>query len=114
MNENNSSNTSRTNWDRVDAMSDDQIDTSDAPALGPTFFSRATERAPVTSVHTALPVDADVLTWFKALGPQWERRFNAALRIYMDAHREPGPIAPAGTRTQTSLAAASSPGADRP
>lgn len=33
----------------------------------------------------ALRVDKDVLDWFRALGPGWQTRMNAALRAYRDA-----------------------------
>ena len=31
-------NSSETNWERIDRMSDDEIDTSDIPPLADTFF----------------------------------------------------------------------------
>lgn len=34
-------NTSRTDWDRIDAMSDEDIDTSDIPPLSDEFFAKA-------------------------------------------------------------------------
>lgn len=72
-------------------MRDDQIDTTDVPALGPRFFARAKLRSPIATVQVEVPIDADLLAWFKALGPEWERRLNAALRLYAEAHREPEP-----------------------
>jgi uncharacterized protein (DUF4415 family) len=33
----------------------------------------------------ALRVDKDVLDWFRASGPGWQTRMNAALRAYRDA-----------------------------
>jgi hypothetical protein len=41
MKKNSSDSTSRTNWARVDALTDEGIDTSDVPALGEEFFSQA-------------------------------------------------------------------------
>src|ERR1051325_1916476 len=37
---------SETNWDRVDRMTDDEIDTSDIPPLDDAFFERATKLLP--------------------------------------------------------------------
>jgi hypothetical protein len=37
---------SETDWDRIDAMIDDEIDTSDIPALTDIFFKRARIRMP--------------------------------------------------------------------
>jgi hypothetical protein len=41
MSDNNMVNPAKTNWARVDAMTDAEIDTSDSPVLTEQFFSRA-------------------------------------------------------------------------
>lgn len=79
---------SGTDWARVDAMTDDEIDTSDIPPLTDTFFKRAKVRMPKHAVTMTVQVDADVLDWFKAQGEDYERRINAALRIYAEAHKQ--------------------------
>jgi len=43
---------SRTNWERLDAMTDADIDTSDSPPLTEEFFSRATWRMPEVGRET--------------------------------------------------------------
>ena len=35
----------------------------------------------------SLRVDADVLAWFKSLGPRYQSRINSVLREYMRRHR---------------------------
>jgi hypothetical protein len=50
MSKNDSKNTSKTNWEKVDALTDDQIDTSDIPPLGESFFARAKWRKPAKPV----------------------------------------------------------------
>ena len=40
--ENNLSNSSKTNWERIDAMTDDEIDVSDSLPLSEDFFAKAT------------------------------------------------------------------------
>jgi hypothetical protein len=55
-------NTSRTNWDRIDAMSDDEIDTSDIAPLTDEFFSKAKLRIPSSSLNTvAVRSDSETL-----------------------------------------------------
>jgi len=44
-----------TNWDRVDALSDAEIDTSDIPPLDAAFFARATVRVPASGVGKGAP-----------------------------------------------------------
>ncbi|MEK7442990.1 MAG: BrnA antitoxin family protein [Chloroflexota bacterium] len=87
MNKNDMKNTSKTNWEKVDALTDDQIDTSDIPPLTDKFFTRAKWRKPVKPVTVTVHLDPEVLAWFKAQGDQYEQRINAALRIYAEAHR---------------------------
>ncbi|HEU5014067.1 MAG TPA: BrnA antitoxin family protein [Roseiflexaceae bacterium] len=80
-------NTSQSDWERVDAMEDEDIDTSDIPPLTDAFFKRAKLRMPRQRVTATLQIDADVLDWFKAQGDDYEQRLNAALRIYAEAHK---------------------------
>jgi uncharacterized protein (DUF4415 family) len=79
---------SNTNWEKLDQMTDQEIDTSDIPALDETFFKRATVRTPAGKAAVTVSVDADVLAWFRAQGPEYQKRMNAALRIYAEAHKE--------------------------
>lgn len=76
---------SESDWERVDTMSDDEIDTSDIPPLTEKFFRRARVRMPKQSV--TVEIDADLLKWFQEQGDDYERRMNAALRLYVEAHR---------------------------
>ena len=79
---------SETDWARIDSMSDDEIDTSDIPPLGDEFFSKAQWRMPRGKTAVTLSVDDEVLRWFEAQGAEFQRRINAALRIYAEAHQE--------------------------
>ncbi|MFV9504444.1 MAG: BrnA antitoxin family protein [Oscillochloridaceae bacterium umkhey_bin13] len=76
-----------TDWARVDAMQDDEIDTSDIPPLTDKFFKRAVVRLPDQRVVVTMHVDPEILAWFKAQGDDYEQRMHAALRIYAEAHR---------------------------
>jgi uncharacterized protein (DUF4415 family) len=78
---------SETDWARIDAMTDEEIDTSDIPPLTEDFFKRAKVRMPKRKVAVTMQVDPDVLDWFKAQGEDYEQRMNAALRIYAEAHK---------------------------
>jgi uncharacterized protein (DUF4415 family) len=81
-------NTSRTDWARIDAMSDDEIDTSDIPPLTDEFFSKAKLRMPSSSLATvAIRVDPETLLWFQSKGEEAEQHMAAALRIYAEAQK---------------------------
>lgn len=88
MSDTTSNSISRTDWARVDALEDDEIDTSEAPILSENFFERATWRKP-SPIPVTVRVDPDVVAWFQSQGDEGERRMSAALRIYADAHRGP-------------------------
>jgi uncharacterized protein (DUF4415 family) len=77
----------KTDWDRIGAMTDEMIDTSDIPPLSNAFFDKATLRMPRQPVAITVNVDSDVLTWFQQHGDQYEQLMNAALRIYAEAHK---------------------------
>jgi len=78
---------SETDWARVDALADDEIDTSDVPPLDDAFFARARLRLPHGLITVTVHVDPEVWAWFQAQGDEAESRLNAALRIYADAHK---------------------------
>jgi uncharacterized protein (DUF4415 family) len=82
-------NTSRTDWARIDAMTDDDIDTSDIPPLTEEFFSKAKLRMPSSPVTTVpVRVDSETLTWFQSKGEEAEQHMAAALRIYAEAQKK--------------------------
>lgn len=76
---------SETDWSRVDALADEDIDTSESPVLDEAFFERAELHLPAQQAVT-LHVDADVLAWFQAQGDP-QARISAALRLYAEVHK---------------------------
>ena len=88
MKENDMSNTSKTDWARIDAMTDEDIDTSDIPPLTDEFFANAKLRLPNSSNATvAVEVDSETLEWFQQQGEAASKQMSAALRIYAAAHK---------------------------
>jgi uncharacterized protein (DUF4415 family) len=86
MNENDSRNISQTDWERVEAMTDEEIDTSDSPPLDDDFFAHAELRMPEPKQIITIRLDTDVVEWFKAQGKGYQTRMNAVLRRYMEVH----------------------------
>ena len=77
---------SKTDWARVDALSDADIDTSEG-LLDEAFFGRAEWRSLTKrQVTVTLEVDAAVLAWFQAQD-DYETRVRAALKLYAEAHQ---------------------------
>lgn len=90
MNSNNLTKPSATDWARLEAMSDEEIDTSDISSLDDDFFDTGELRLPKQKLLISIRVDADVLAWFKAQGPGYQTRMNAVLRLYMDTQTRQG------------------------
>src|SRR5271169_2808750 len=78
---------SRTDWKRIDAMRDEDIDYSDIPKQGPDFFANAI-LWPGPKKQITLRIDPDVLTFFRKLGRGYQSTINAVLRKYMEARKE--------------------------
>lgn len=81
---------SQTNWQHLDAMADADIDLSDCPEVTPEMFAAAVVRQGLSKSKTkeqvALPIDSDVLEWFKSQGRGYQAQINSLLRAYMEAH----------------------------
>ena len=82
---------SRTDWRRVDALKDKDLDFSDIPEITPEMFARAVIRRGLKPVprkeQLTLRLDGDVLQWFKKQGRGYQTRINQLLRAYMEAHK---------------------------
>lgn len=83
-----------TDWGRLRAQRDEDIDFSDIPELDEAAFRRAVMRtdadASVRKAQVTLRIDADVLAWFKAQGRGYQTRINRLLRAYVDEHSRSG------------------------
>ena len=83
---------SGTDFARLDAMTDDEIDTSDIPELTPEMFARGIVRRGLEAVapkaQLTIRVDREVLEWFRQQGSGYQTRINALMRAYMEAHKK--------------------------
>jgi len=70
-------------------MTDQDIDTSDIPAVTPEMFAKAVVKRGLKTkgnkAQLTIRVDRDVLTWFKSRGRGYQTQINALLRAYMEA-----------------------------
>ena len=90
MNKQSISKESLTDWKRLDALQDEDIDLTDAPEITPEMFAKAVVRRglkpPPSKQQITIRLDGDVLTWFRAQGNGYQTRINSLLRAYMEAH----------------------------
>lgn len=72
----------------IDAMTDDEIDFSDAPEITDwTGAVRGKFYRPEKQAVT-IRLDADVVAWFKGSEPKYQTAVNRVLRDYMLSHRK--------------------------
>ena len=79
---------SKSDWARVDAMTDEEIeaqmrDDPDWADFMDIDWSKATIVCPVPKNPVSIRLDADVLDFFKATGKGYQTRINAVLRHFM-------------------------------
>ena len=80
---------SLTDWERLDALTDDEIDFSDLPEVPTEMFAKGVVRRkvkPSVIQSESVPIDSDVLAWFRAQGREYQVMINHLLRAYMDSH----------------------------
>ena len=77
---------SKTNWAKIKAMKDRDIDFSDAPELNDDFFAEA-KLWPGKKKQITIRLDPDVLDYFKTKGRGYQSSINATLRRYMETQQ---------------------------
>jgi uncharacterized protein (DUF4415 family) len=91
MSKQNTSKKSKTDWARVDSMTDDEIDYSDIPPITDEMWSKGVWRKGLktssTSSQETLAIDRDIIEFFKTQGRDYQTRINQLLRAYMEAQQ---------------------------
>ena len=72
------------------ALPDSEIDYSEIPRVGKDFWDNAILMMPEDWKKPRLTVrlDADIIDYFKSLGPRYQIRMNEVLRAHMEAMRK--------------------------
>lgn len=83
----------QTNWARVDALTDEEIDASikndpDWTEFKDIDWSKAVLVTPPRKEAISIRVDKDVLDYFKNEGAGYQRRMNAVLRSFVEQKRK--------------------------
>ena len=81
---------SGTDFKRLDAMTDADIDLSDIPEVTPEMFAKGVLRRglkPITKQQLTLRLDSDVIEWYRGQGSGYQTKMNALLRAYMEEHK---------------------------
>src|SRR5882672_8866212 len=84
------STTDETDYQRLEAMTDADIDFSDIPEVSPEMFARGIVRRGLKPIprkkQLTLRIDGDVVEWYQRQGPGYQTRINSLLRAYMEEH----------------------------
>ncbi len=90
MNKTNTLEKSQTDWARIDAMTDEEIDLSDIPEITEEMWAKGVWRKGLKPTanksQLTLRIDQDVIEFFKAQGRGYQTKINQLLRAYMEAH----------------------------
>ncbi len=79
----------RTDYARVDAMTEEELEASiDWDEEGEFDWSTVQVGIPGPKRQVTVRLDADVIEWFKAQGAGYQTRMNAVLRSYVDAQKK--------------------------
>lgn len=85
MSDNDLRNTSRTNWEALESMSDDDIDYSDIRPLTDEFFEKAVLRVPAAQAKNIVQLDPDVMAWFQGQSGEYKTLINSVLRRHIES-----------------------------
>jgi uncharacterized protein (DUF4415 family) len=84
------SKTDETDYERLVAMTDKDIDFSENPEVPPEMFARGIVRRGLKPIprkkQLTLRVDSDVVDWYREQGRGYQTRINSLLRAYMKEH----------------------------
>ena len=75
----------KTDWKRLESMTDADIDYSDNPPTDREFWADAQMVIPKKQ-PVSIRLDQDVIGWFKAHGKGYQSKINAVLRSYIEHH----------------------------
>jgi uncharacterized protein (DUF4415 family) len=80
---------SQTDWARVDALTEEELEASiDKEEEGEFDWSTVQVGIPEPKLQLTLRIDADVVDWFRAQGTGYQTRMNAVLRSYVEAQNK--------------------------
>lgn len=77
------STSSKTNYKRINKLSDKDIDYSDIPETDEKFWSDAEVLFPTKKTHVSIRLDDDIISWFKQFGRGYQTKINSVLKSYI-------------------------------
>ena len=89
MNSENFTMESQTDWAKIDVMTDENIDLSDAPELTDEMWEKGVWRKGeiLENGQQTLKIDSDIIEYFKKQEGDYRENINRLLRSYVEAHQ---------------------------
>lgn len=81
------SKTSRTDWARVDAMKDEEIDYSNSPEVSGELFKLMTKEEP-EKITVNLRLDREIVDFFKKHSNKYQTRINDVLLAIVHSYKK--------------------------
>lgn len=78
---------SKTDWNKVDAMTDNEIDYTDSPEATEEMFALMTARMP-EKVKVNLNLDREIVDFFKQHGNKYQTRINDVLLAMVHKYKK--------------------------
>ena len=79
------STSNKTNYKRINKLSDEDIDYSDIPETDEEFWSDAEILFPTNKTHVSIRLDDDIISWFKQFGRGYQTKINSVLKSYISS-----------------------------
>ena len=80
---------SQTDWARVDAMTEEELEaTIDHAEEGEFDWSTVQVGVPSSKQQLTIRLDRDVIEWFKTQGAGYQTRMNAVLKSFVEAQKK--------------------------
>ncbi|MBU2515576.1 BrnA antitoxin family protein [bacterium] len=76
---------SKTDWEKVDSISEREIKYSEIPELNKRFWKEAELVMPENKTKVTIRLDNDVINWFKSHGKGYQTKINTVLKSYIQA-----------------------------
>lgn len=79
---------SKTDWDKVDAMTDDEIDYTDSPEITEAMFKVMRKYEPPKKITVNLRMDSEIVDFFKKHSKQYQTKINEVLLTFVRGYKK--------------------------
>ena len=78
----------KTNWAKVDALTDEEIDYSDSPEITEETFKLMYKYEPKKKISVNLRMDKDIVDFFKEHSQKYQTKINEVLAAFVQGYKK--------------------------